>query len=176
MTRIAIPILLFALTACGDSARAVQLDIAHGGAIALNTATDLLTAAREREMDAAEEAHPNDPEHDAAIDAVAERWEPVAVAVDAARAALIEWITEAAAAHDDSVSTIARIVSYAHRLVALYERIRSLAGRLDVELPAIPRPLLDLLGDPAASENTARSVVEDIRSRMIASIGLPEVS
>lgn len=159
-------------TGCNESARVVQLDVAHGSAVVLNTATDVLTAARDREMDAAEAAHPSDPEHDEAIDAVARRWEPVAIAMDLCRRALLEWIAEASRAEDDNESTLARILSYAQRLVRLYEDVRERAETLGVELPAIPPALLALLGASDTSANTARSVTEDLRAFIGPQLGM----
>ena len=88
-------------------------------------------------MDAAERAHPTDPEHDAAIDEVAAHWRPVGVALDAARAALIAWIAEIEAAHGDE-SAIARVLAAAARLIALYAEARLIVEPLGVELPALP--------------------------------------
>lgn len=124
---------------CGASALVAQADAAHVAAVTLHTAGDIATAARDREMDAAEAAHPVDPEHDAAIDAVAARWRPIGVAFDAARAALIGWIAEIEAAHgEEGAGVLARIIAAAARLVGLYAEARTLAQELGAELPALP--------------------------------------
>lgn len=125
-------------TGCGASALVAQADAAHVAAVTLHAAGDVATAARDAEMDAAEREHPQDPEHDAAIDAVAERWRPLGVAFDAARAALIGWIAEIEAAHgEDGQPVLARILTAGARLVALYAQARLLAAELGHELPNI---------------------------------------
>src|SRR5690606_18734209 len=80
------------LAGCGASALATQARAAQVAAIATAGAGEVIDAARDRALDAVEEAHPvRGPERDAALDAEAARWRPAGQALDAIREVLVTW-------------------------------------------------------------------------------------
>ncbi len=128
---------------------------ARGGTLVTSvhlSAGEQIDAARDEALDAVEAANPPGPERNAALDAEAARWEPLAVALDSMRAVLRTYAQSVTLAHaaggDESLlPEIARLLA---RLVGLYAAIVQAAEELDVEglpvLPAEVRTLADALG------------------------------
>ena len=138
-----------ALLTCGCGASAISQ---HARAAIVVThahlvAGEVADAARTAELDRAEAEHPTDPEHDLAVTAVAERWRPVGLALDAAAEALRTWVASlelARAAGGDS--WLGEALAVAIRVLALYSQAVAVAADLGTELPALPASVTSLLG------------------------------
>jgi len=130
------------LAGCGASALATQARAAQVAAIATAGAGDVIDAARDRALDAVEEAHPiRGPERDAALDAEAARWRPAGQALDAIREVLVTWTAAIEAARvvgEQGMAAIwPRILALASQAVATYARIADLARELGVDVPEL---------------------------------------
>lgn len=105
------------------------------------TAGDEIDDARDRALDEVEAAHPDvGPERSAALDAEADRWRPVGLALDALRGVLLTWeraIVLAHAAGSDAMWP--EILRLAARLALLYDTLINAAEELGLDgLPALP--------------------------------------
>lgn len=130
------------LTGCGASALATQARAAQVTAIATAVAGEVIDDARDRALDAVEEAHPvRGPERDAALDAEAARWRPAGQALDAIREILITWTAAIESARvlgeQGSAAIWPQVLALAGRAVALYARIADLARELGADVPAL---------------------------------------
>jgi hypothetical protein len=137
----AIALLASTLSGCGGNALRDQARAATITAGVLHAGGDLTMASRASSLDRVEVEHPTDPEHDAAVLAEHTRWQPVVVALDGARAALLTWIDslELARIAGGGEDLLPSIATLAARAVQLAARALELASALGVEgLPAIP--------------------------------------
>lgn len=129
-------------TGCGASAFSAHYRSATIVAGVHAAAGTVIDDARSSALDRVEREHPTDPEHDAALEAEADRWRPVGAALDVARDAIGAWIDAvdlARAAGGDEGDLLAPLLALAARAVLLYERIAELAGSLGVDdLPPLP--------------------------------------
>lgn len=130
------------LVGCGASGLTTQARTAQIAAIATGGAGEVIDAARDRALDAVEEAHPQrGPERDAALDAEAERWRPAGQALDSLREALLTWIAAIEAARvvgeQGAAALWPQVLALAARVVALYGRVADLARELGATVPAL---------------------------------------
>lgn len=105
------------------------------------TAGDEIDLARDRALDAVEEAHPNaGPERNAALDAEAQHWRPVGVALDTLRAAVLTWTEAIALAHaSGSDLSLERILRLAARAVEMWDTLVLAAQEIGIDdLPRLP--------------------------------------
>ena len=144
---------------CGPGALGMQARAAQVTAIATGGAGEVIDAARDRALDAVEEAHPiRGPERDAALDAEAERWRPAGQALDAIRSALVTWIAAIEAARVVGEQGMAalwpQVLALGAQVVGLYARIGDLARELGADVPTLD--LGGLLGTSTTSTGGAR--------------------
>ena len=110
-------------------------------------AGESIDTARAAALDRVEAEHPDHgAARDAALDAEADHWRPAGQVLDAVAETLRAWVAAldlAAAAGGDS--WLGEALALGMRVIALWSQAVSIAGSLDVELPALPS-LSSLLG------------------------------
>jgi hypothetical protein len=138
--------LAFCTSGCGSvvqgSARgATAFGIAH------QTAGGMIDDARDRALDAVEEAHPQPgPERSAALDAAAAEWQPIGAVLDALREAMATWIEITVLAHAGGSLDVARLLRTITQIVRLYASLVAAAEELGIDdLPALPSEVLELV-------------------------------
>lgn len=133
---------------CGRGALAVHARAGIATASVLGVAGEELDAARGRALDRVEEQYPEDPEHDAQLDAEAARWRPAGQALDAAKEALRSWLSavDLARLADDGEAWLAPTLALVRRVLALYQRVAALSRDLGADVPPLPPFVTGLLG------------------------------
>jgi hypothetical protein len=132
---------------CGASALQTHARAALVTTSAVETAGEVVDAARDDALDRVEAEHPVDPEHDRAVRAEASRWRPVGQALDATREALGSWVEsiELARIAGDGSLDLVDLLPMGARVLRLYDRVAALARELGARVPALPDGLSALL-------------------------------
>lgn len=126
---------VFLAVACqdpvADQARAATL-----AATALSAGGEAVDRARTEAFDAAEREHPRDPEHDAALDAVAQRFEPLDRSLDTASEAVLTWMgaIELAARAGDGGDLLMHVAQLGARAVLLTSQALDLGHTLGADI------------------------------------------